>query len=148
MTPSKEPDNCVAGQEMPLSCLDPKGLLVCNVVGLVWSEDRESCASSSVVTGRVSHARQVKAGDPNEEGYPGPPGWELGMRLTTSPHKEGLCQAHHKNVSEGTRENKGAFLGGGQGPEGAEAPYIDGWMDGLTFYFKIVCGVWKKHTKL
>jgi len=36
-------------------------------------------------TGRASYARQVKGDDPDEKGYPGPPGWGLGMRLTTSP---------------------------------------------------------------
>jgi len=41
-------------------------------------------------TGRASHARQVKGDDPDEKGYPGPPGWGLGMRLTTS-----LC---NKNI--------------------------------------------------
>ena len=39
-------------------------------------------------TGRASHARQVKGDDPDKKGYPGRPGWELGMRLTTSPCKE------------------------------------------------------------
>jgi hypothetical protein len=38
-------------------------------------------------TGRVSHARQVKGDDPDKKGYPGPPGWGLGVRLTTPPHK-------------------------------------------------------------
>jgi len=39
-------------------------------------------------TGRASHARQVKGDDPDEKGYPGPPGWGLGVRLTTSPCKK------------------------------------------------------------
>jgi len=39
-------------------------------------------------TGRASHARQVKGDDPDEKGYPGPPGWGLDMRLTTSPCKK------------------------------------------------------------
>jgi hypothetical protein len=41
-------------------------------------------------TGRVSHARQVKGDDPDEKGYPGPPGWVLGVRLTTPPHKKNI----------------------------------------------------------
>jgi hypothetical protein len=39
-------------------------------------------------TGRVSHARQVKGDDPDEKGYPVPPGWGLDVRLTTPPHKK------------------------------------------------------------
>jgi hypothetical protein len=38
-------------------------------------------------TGRVSHDRQVKGDDPDEKGYHGPPGWGLGVRLTTHPIK-------------------------------------------------------------
>jgi hypothetical protein len=44
------------------------------------------------VTGRVSHARQVKGDDPDKKGYPGLPGWGLGMRLTTPPHKKVLVR--------------------------------------------------------
>jgi hypothetical protein len=40
-------------------------------------------------TGRVSHARQVKGDDPDKKGYPGPPGWEFGVGLTT-PHSKKL----------------------------------------------------------
>ena len=39
-------------------------------------------------TGMTSHAREVKGDDPDKKGYPGPPGWGLGMRLTTPPHKK------------------------------------------------------------
>jgi hypothetical protein len=38
-------------------------------------------------TGRVSHARQVKGDNPDKKGYPGPPGWEFGVGLTT-PHSK------------------------------------------------------------
>jgi hypothetical protein len=38
-------------------------------------------------TGRASHARQVKGDDPDEKGYAGPPGWGLGVGLTT-PHRK------------------------------------------------------------
>jgi hypothetical protein len=44
-------------------------------------------AGSSIATGRASHAEQVKGYDLDKKGYPGPPGWGLGVRLTTSPHK-------------------------------------------------------------
>jgi hypothetical protein len=30
----------------------------------------------------ASHARQVKGDDPDEKGYPGPPGWGLSVGLT------------------------------------------------------------------
>jgi hypothetical protein len=40
-------------------------------------------------TGRASHARQVKGDDPDKKGYPGSPGWVLGVGLTT-PHSKKL----------------------------------------------------------
>jgi hypothetical protein len=39
-------------------------------------------------TGRASHARQVKGDDADKNGYPGPPGWEFGVGLTTQHTKE------------------------------------------------------------
>jgi hypothetical protein len=48
------------------------------VVGLAQSNDPESYPGGSVATGRASHAGQVKGDDPDEKGYPGPPGWGLG----------------------------------------------------------------------
>jgi len=39
-------------------------------------------------TSRASHARQVKGGDPDKKRYPLPPGWELSVRVTTSPLKK------------------------------------------------------------
>jgi len=60
-------------------------------MGLVWSYDPERYAGSSDATGRAFHARQVKGDDPDKEGYPGPPGWRLGVRLTSPPHKKKHC---------------------------------------------------------
>jgi len=42
----------------------------------------------ALATGRVTLAGQVEGDDPDERGYPGPPGWGLGVRLTTSPCKK------------------------------------------------------------
>jgi hypothetical protein len=61
------------------------------VVGLVWSNNPESYAGGSVTTIRASHARQVKGDDPDKKGYPGPPGWGLGVGLTTPSHKKMFC---------------------------------------------------------
>jgi hypothetical protein len=62
------------------------------VVGFAWLNDPESYAGYSIATGRASHARQVEGDDPDEKGYPGPPGWGLGVGLTTSPHKKCLVE--------------------------------------------------------
>jgi hypothetical protein len=48
----------------------------------------ESYAGGSVATGRASDARQVKGDDPDQKGYPGPPGWGLDVGLTTASHKK------------------------------------------------------------
>jgi hypothetical protein len=60
------------------------------VVSFEGSWDPESYAGGSVATGRVTHAGQVK--EPDEEGYPGSPGWGLGVRLTTSHRKNLIVQ--------------------------------------------------------
>jgi hypothetical protein len=43
-------------------------------------------------TGRDYHVRQVKGDDPDKKGYPGPPGWGLGVRLTTPPRKKTIVR--------------------------------------------------------
>jgi hypothetical protein len=43
-------------------------------------------------TGRASYARQIKSDDPDKKGYPGPPGWGLGVRLTTPSSKKILLR--------------------------------------------------------
>ena len=40
----------------------------------------------ALATGRATLAGQVEGDGPDERGYPGPPGWGLAVRLTTSPH--------------------------------------------------------------
>jgi len=86
------------------------------VVGLAWSKDPESSAGSSVATGRASHARQVKGDDPDKKGYTGPPGWGLGMGLTTQPHKKSVVlrslqnrKPHTSNFSS-KRNLNGIFI--------------------------------------
>jgi len=51
------------------------------VAGLGQSNAPESYAGGSLATGRVSHSRQVKGGDPDIKRYRGPPSWGLGVRL-------------------------------------------------------------------
>jgi hypothetical protein len=60
-------------------------------------------------TGKASHARQVKGDDPDIKGHPGPPGWRLGLRLTTSPCKKKYCYETSR---------------GGQGPPRAVEPMM------------------------
>ena len=59
--------------------------IFCRVRRLAWCNDPESYAGGSVATGRATLAGQVKGQQPDKERYTGPPGWGLGMRLTTSP---------------------------------------------------------------
>jgi len=57
------------------------------VMGLEWSKDADCYANGSIATGRVSLPVHVKGDDPDYSEYPGFPGWVLGMRLMTPPHK-------------------------------------------------------------
>jgi hypothetical protein len=61
------------------------------MVGLAWSNDHESYAGGSDETGTASRARQVKGDDPDKKGYPSPPVWGLGVRLTISPLTTYIC---------------------------------------------------------
>jgi hypothetical protein len=55
-------------------------------------------------TGRASYARQVKGDDPDEKGYTGPPGWVLGVGLTT-PHRKNIL-FRNPTISLGRMRNK------------------------------------------
>jgi hypothetical protein len=63
----------------------PPPLIV--VLGFERSWDPESYTGGSVATGRAIQVGQVEGEELNEEWYPGPPGWRLGVRLTTSHRK-------------------------------------------------------------
>jgi hypothetical protein len=69
----------------------------------VWSNDPESYVGGSVATGRVSHVGQVKGDDPDQKGYPGPPGWGLGVRLTISHRKHCHCYETQEKPREWRR---------------------------------------------
>jgi hypothetical protein len=44
-----------------------------------------------LATVRVALAGQVEGDGPDERGYPGTPGWGLGVRITTAPGKTPIC---------------------------------------------------------
>jgi len=60
------------------------------VARTVWSNYTESSAGSTIATARDPHARQDIDDDPNKQGYPGPLGWALGVKLQT-PHHPKIC---------------------------------------------------------
>jgi hypothetical protein len=72
------------------------------VVEFESSRDTESYAGGSVVTGRATHTGQVKGWESDKEGYPGPPGWVLGVRLTTSHRKNQIVQKSEERVARRT----------------------------------------------
>jgi hypothetical protein len=51
-------------------------------------------------TGRASHVRLVKGDDPNKKGYPGPPGWRFGVRLTTPHSKKLIVTIVEKRIND------------------------------------------------
>ena len=75
------------------------------MLGLVWSNDPESCAGGSDATGMASLARHVNGAAPDKKGYPGSPGWELGLRLTVSPRKTYICR-ETSNIGNETETTK------------------------------------------
>jgi len=63
----------------------------------------------ALATGRATLAGQVEGDGPDERGYPGPPGWGLGVRLTTSPRKKSLVTKPYnkpRNVMNSQRRQR------------------------------------------
>jgi len=69
-------------------------------VRLAWLNDPVSYASRRIDGGKASHYRQVEGDNPDENGYSGPPGWGLGVGLTTSSHNIFNCQEASNNCSQ------------------------------------------------
>jgi hypothetical protein len=70
------------------------------VVGFAWSKDLEWYASGSVATGRAHHSGEVEGDDPDEYGYPGPPGWVQHEADTLIPLKKSWCWEKLKCLRE------------------------------------------------
>jgi len=64
------------------------------VVGLVWSNESRCYAGGSEATGRTSHARLVRDGDPDYEAIQSvlQDCWGLDVRLTTCSEKKILLR--------------------------------------------------------
>jgi hypothetical protein len=57
-------------------------------MGLACSKDSARYAGVSVTTGLTSHFGQFIGDNLDKKRYPGPLGWELGMKTKTSPRKK------------------------------------------------------------
>jgi hypothetical protein len=69
------------------------------VVWLVHSTDLMRYAKSSVATGRVSQARQIKSEGPDKDRCPYHPGWRFGIGLTSQSHKRIFVQREQYNLN-------------------------------------------------
>jgi hypothetical protein len=74
-------------------------------VGLMCSHDLKSYAGSSIATGRVSQAGQVKSEVPDKDRHSGPPSWGLGIGLTSQSHKKQICSEEDTTEPSGMEEN-------------------------------------------
>lgn len=90
--------NTAINQFPTLSLPPPEGITNFDTVaGLGWSNAPDSYAGDSLATGRVSHSTQVKCGDPDTEGYLGPPSWGVGHEAATNPIKKHVLLRRFKN---------------------------------------------------
>jgi hypothetical protein len=72
-------------------------------VRLAWSGDPDSYAGGSVATSRVFHVTQVKGDDADKKGYLGPPGWGLGVGLSTPRRKTYLLRNFNQSLGMGVK---------------------------------------------
>jgi hypothetical protein len=71
------------------------------VLRLACTSELDRNAGGILAAGRATHAGQVLDEVPDKEGHPGPPGWRLGVRLTSSPHKNlGKGGSHGLNMNQ------------------------------------------------
>jgi hypothetical protein len=59
---------------------------------LACTNELESYAGGSLAAGRATDGAQVLSEVPDKKRRPGPPGSELGVRMTSSPHKTRLSR--------------------------------------------------------
>jgi hypothetical protein len=81
----------------------------------------------TVANGRVSHSGEAKSDKPDENKYPGPPGWGL----TTSPRKTFMWRKPGRCIGWDLEKMETPFEGG-QGPQAAAVSCMDRWKERLN----------------
>ena len=76
-----------------------------------------TCQKRQLINSSVTQAGQVKCDDLDKKEHSGPPGWGLGVGMTTTSWKKTYVQ----KTSEIPRRMEAPYEGG-QGPEGVVAP--------------------------
>ena len=102
----------------------------------------------ALATGRVTFAGQVEGVGPDERGHPGPPGWRLGVRLTTSPRKKLIVTKPYnkpRNVMNTRRRQTTTDLT--FGTWNVQTMLQPGKMMEIAVVRKAVCNKTKKKTK-